>query len=141
MPKGVGPRLRGRAANPIRTGQWIKKQLLEVGESSVRDLHWTLRQEIKEINKDRRDKGECAYRAPTYENFGKYFRNCRALGLVECVSEEPAGGGLLSIRKENGEATVVPSTIRIFALTAKGKAEPIEGMWADPIKYQDQMQF
>ena len=133
--------MRGRAANPIRTGQWIKKTLLEVGESSVRDLHFTLRQEIKQLNEDRRDKGECAYRAPTYENFGKYFRNCRALGLVVLVSEEPAGGDLLSIKKVDGEAIVVPSTIRTFALTDKGRAEPIEGMWADPIKYMDQMKF
>lgn len=146
MPKGVGPRLRGRAANPIRTGQWIKKRLGEVGSASITELRNDLKAEIVDLNQDRRDQGECAYRAPTYESFRKYFGNLRALGLVECIEERemefpPKGGGLLSIRKIDGKAVVVPSTIRVYALTARGKAEPIEGMWADPIKYQGQMQF
>ena len=145
MPKGVGDRLRGRAANPIRTGQWVQKRLGEVGSSSITDLHHALRKEIAELNKARSKDGKCDYRAPTYESFRKYFGNLRALGLVECVEEKPMElpprGGLLSIRKKNGKLTVVPSTIRIFTLSDKGRAEPIEGMWADPIKYSKHMQF
>ena len=147
MPRGVGPWPRGRAASEIRTGQWIKRYLETHGEACIADLHAALRGEIREMNEDRKQQGVPLYRAPTYENFGKYFRNLVALGLIEFTGREApieivfGKKPLLSIRQTDSTAEVVPSMRRFYRLTTAGTAEPPEGRWGNPIKYSEEMRF
>ena len=84
-------------------------------------------------------------RAPTYESFGKYFGHLRRLGLVEFVREEPTEwvyhNKLLSIRmlepwpdaRPLPPTEVVPSTRRVYRLSALGTRPELDILWDDPL--------
>lgn len=138
MPKGQYSTTtpRGRAAFKVRTGQFIKRKLEELGEAGISELHRAYLIEIADKYKETHPK------AATYESFGKYFRLLRTLGLVEAVREEPiqlrvraSGKPLLSLRGTSiGTGKVVISKRVIYRLTAAGIAEPDNGAWANPIR-------
>lgn len=130
------PRLRGRAAQPLRPG-FIAKAVLSgdvplttgelVKEAAVTDIHSAYRFLTKQENLIRpRDK---KLRGMTYRSFATLFRFAYLLGLVERVREEPmlfppAHGTLLSIRKPNG-AHVVESKRIIYRLTSIGTQDEL----------------
>lgn len=125
------PRLRGRAAQPLRPG-FITKAVLSksiplttgelVAEASATDIHSVYVFLTKQENIIRpRDK---KLRGMSYVSFITMFRFARYLGLVEKVREEPMlfpppGEPLLSIRKPDG-AHVVESKRSIYRLTQVG---------------------
>lgn len=125
------PRLRGRAAQPLRPG-FIAKAVLSgdiplttgepVKEAAITDVHSVYRFLTKQENLVRpRDK---KLRGMSYRSFATLFRFAYLLGLVERVREEPMlfpppGGGLLSIRKPNG-AHIVEAKRIIYRLTSVG---------------------
>lgn len=124
-PSGLA--LRGRASSAIRTGIFVRQHLLANGEASITEIHKALKDEIKAENTQRKKR----LLKPTYESFGKYFRNLRTLGLVEFTGrEEPMIRSLLSIRGTG----IVPSVKRFYRLTALGAADPANDGWYDPIK-------
>jgi len=130
------PRLRGRAAQPLRPGFIVKSVLsgdipLATGESvkeaAVTDIHSVYKFLTKQENlvrpRDRRLRGM------TYASFITMFRFARYLGLVERVREEPMlfpppGKPLLSIRKPDG-AHVVESKRVIYRLTQIGVEDEV----------------
>ena len=133
--------MKGRAASPIRTGQFIKKHLEDHEPACITDMHRALKAVISKENEDRKMDGTTLYRPPTYENFGKYLRNLVTLGLVEFSGEErdmelpPSDPNpLLSIRMVGGKPRAVESKRRYFQLTERGRGEPLDGAWANPIK-------
>lgn len=132
MPKGQYSTTtpRGRAAAKVRTGQFIKRQLEELGEAGISELHRAYLLEIADKYQEKHPK------AATYDSFGKYFRHLRTLGLVEAIREEPitlrvraSGKPLLSIRA----GRVVESKRVIYRLSALGISEPETGAWSNPI--------
>lgn len=126
------PRLRGRAAQPLRPG-FITKSVLSGGiplatgelvkEASITDIHSVYKYLTKQENIVRsRDK---KLRGMTYASFITMFRFARCLGLVEKVREEPMlfpppVGTLLSIRKPDEIPEVVVSKRVIYRLTQTG---------------------
>jgi len=139
------PRPRGRAAAEIRTGRFIRAYLEQVGEASISDLHGALITEIGRRNQLRPKARRL--QAPTYESFYKYFWRLRQWGLVEWVRDEPTvdvpHDRLLSIRMVGPwpkppavglpETEVVPSTRRIYRLSALGKTPEMAVLWDDPL--------
>ena len=123
-----GLSLKGRSASAVRTGISIRQYLMAHDEASITELHRTLKDEIGAENANRKR----PIRKPTYESFSKYFRNLRALGLVEFTGREETTmkAGLLSIRSTG----IVPSVKRFYRLTALGAADPADDGWYDPIK-------
>jgi len=121
--------MRGRAASVIRTGAFIK-QHLEQGPAYIGEIHRALKDAWRAENQTRARADQV--RPPTYESFGKYFRLCRELGLVELDHEEPMeepppGGPLKSIR----DGKIVESSRRYYRLTARGSSEI--SAWEDPL--------
>lgn len=136
-------RPRGGAAKEIRTGHFIRNYLEKVGDVSIVDLHGALKSEIG-LRNLRRAKGKWL-KAPTYESFVKYFGHLRRLGLVEFVRDEPTQfthQKLVSIRmrapwpdaRPVPETEVVPSTRRVYRLTALGRTEALSILWDDPLQ-------
>jgi len=130
------PRLRGRAAQPLRPG-FIAKAVLSgdiplatgesVKEAAITDIHSVYRYLTKQENlirpRDRRLRGM------TYRSFLTLFRFAYLLGLVERVREEPMlfpppGEPLLSIRKPNG-AHIVEAKRIIYRLTLVGREDEV----------------
>jgi len=131
------PRLRGRAAQPLRPG-FIAKAVLSgdiplttgefVKEAAVTDIHSVYRFLTKQENLIRpRDK---RLRGMTYHSFVTLFRFAHLLGLVERVREEPMlfpppHGVLLSIRKPDDVPIVVEAKRIIYKLTSVGTADEL----------------
>ena len=125
------PRPRGGAAKPIRTGRFIREWLLRFGEGAINEIHQSLKSAIG-LENLRRPKAAWL-RAPTYESFLKYFGNCRRIGLVEFVRDEPLEYGhpkMVSIRPPD---QVVTSTRRIYRLSAFGADPASDILWEDPL--------
>jgi len=134
---------RGGAAREIRTGLFIRDWLERVGEDSISGIHGALKSEIGRRNYLRPKAKQL--RAPTYESFAKYFGHLRRWGLVEFVREEPMEypphDKLISIRMAGPwpdarplpPANVVPSTRRIYRLSALGKRPEMDFFWEDPL--------
>ena len=137
------PKPRGRAAAEIRTGLFIRDWLEKVGEDSITGMHGALKSEIGRRNLLRPK--EKWLRAPTYESFLKYFGHLRRWGLVEFVREEPTEWvpheKLVSIRmvgpwpdaRPLPPMNVVPSTRRIYRLSALGRRPEVDFLWDDPL--------
>jgi len=137
------PKPRGRAAAEIRPGRFIRDYLERVGESSIVDLHGALKSEIGRRNLLRPKAKHL--RAPTYESFVKYFGHIRRWGLVELVREEPMEypphDKLISIRMRGPwpdarplpPTDVVPSTRRVYRLSALGRRPEMDFLWDDPL--------
>lgn len=147
------PKPRGRAAYPVRPGRFIRDYLEKYGEGSIAGMHSELKSEIGRMNL-RRPK-EKRLRAPTYESFRKYFGHFERLHLVEFVRDETpeekqaraekgeliANPKLLSIRmlqpwpdsQPIPPTQVVPSTRRIYRLSAVGRSEEVAFLWDDPL--------
>jgi len=137
------PKPRGGAAREIRTGRFIRDWLEKVGEDSITGIHGALKSQIGLRNLVR-PKVKWL-KAPTYESFLKYFGHLRRLGLVEFVREEPteyvAHDKLISIRMAGPwtyarplpPMQVVPSTRRVYHLTALGKSPQMDFLWDDPL--------
>jgi len=136
-------RPRGRAAAEIRTGRFIKQYLERVGETYIAEIHGALKSQIGLRNLTR-PKSKWL-KVPTYESFYKYFTHLRRLGLVEFVRDEPTeyvySEKLLSIRMAGPwpdarplpPMNVVPSTRRIYRLSAFGKSPQADILWDDPL--------
>jgi len=136
------PGARGGAAKVVRPGRFVKKWLERVGEDSITGIHGALKSEIGKYNM-LRPKAKRLH-APTYESFLKYFTRLRHWGLVEFVREEPteyAHEKLVSIRM-TGEwpdarplppMNIVPTTKRIYRLSALGKRPEMDFLWDDPL--------
>ncbi len=125
------PRPRGGAAKPIRTGLFIRRWLVKVGEDTVIGTHQALKSEIGKYNLLRPRAKWLG--APTYESFVKYFGHLRRLHLVEFVRDEPLEYGhpkMVSIRPPD---QVVPSTRRVYRLSAFGAAPESDILWDDPL--------
>ena len=137
------PKPRGGAAKEIRTGHFIKAWLEKVEDDSIVGMHQALKSEIGGRNMFR-PKVKWL-RAPTYESFLKYFGHLRRLGLVEFVREEPTEwvyhDKLVSIRMAGPwpdarplpPMQVVPSTRRVYRLSALGKSPELDVLWDDPL--------
>lgn len=137
------PKPRGGAAREIRTGLFIRDWLERVGEDSIIGIHGALKSEIGRRNM-LRPKAK-RLKAPTYESFAKYFGHLRRWGLVEFVREEPMEypphDKLISIRmvgpwpnaRPLPPMNVVPSTRRIYRLSALGKRPEMDFLWGDPL--------
>ncbi len=137
------PKPRGGAAREIRTGRFIRDWLEKVGEDSITGIHGALKSQIG-IRNLVRPKAKWL-RAPTYESFLKYFGHLRRLGMVEFVREEPTEWvyheKLVSIRMTGlwpdarplPPMQVVPSTRRIYRLTALGRSAQMDFLWDDPL--------
>lgn len=137
------PKPRGGAAREIRTGRFIRGWLEQVGEDTITGMHGALKSEIGRRNL-LRPKARWL-RAPTYESFMKYFGHLRHLGMVEFVREEPTEwvyhNKLLSIRmlepwpdtQPLPETEVVPSTRRVYRLSALGRSPELDILWDDPM--------
>ena len=128
--------LRGRAATPVRPGLFIRSYLLRVAEDHPSEIHRALRDEYaKDWNKLR--PRHLQVRPPTFPSFLRYFHQLISFGLVVFTGrEEPmspdAPPGLLQIRNHEA-AEVVEGVVRFFALTAKGRAEPPELAFYNPV--------
>lgn len=125
-------RPRGRAASPVRTGLFIRQYLSEHGEAYQAEIHRALKETIKSVNEGM---GRHIH-PPTYESFGKYFRQLVRLGLIELTGREEETEvipELSSMRKKQvGSRTtysVVTSMRRYYRLTGKGS----EADWEDPL--------
>jgi len=137
------PKPRGGAAKEIRTGLFIRKWLEKVGEDSITGMHGSLKSEMGRRNLFRSK--ENWLQPPTYESFLKYFGRLRRWGLVEFVREEPTEwvphDRLISIRMTGPwtdtrplpPTEVVPSTRRVYRLTALGRLPEMEFLWEDPL--------
>ncbi|MBA7709495.1 hypothetical protein ES703_118413 [subsurface metagenome] len=137
------PKPRGGAAKEIRTGRFIRDWLEKVEEDSIVGIHGALKSEIGRRNL-RRPKARWL-KAPTYESFSKYFGHLRRLGLVEFVREEPTEwvrhDKLISIRmvgpwpddRPLPATEVVPSTRRVYRLSALGRQPELDMLWDDPL--------
>ena len=142
-PERREPKPRGGAAKEIRTGHFIKAWLEKVDEDSITGIHGALRSEIGRHNL-LRPKAKWL-RAPTYESFLKYFGHFRRWGMVEFVQEEPteyvAHEKLISIRMVGPwpdaqplpPTQVVPSTRRVYRLSALGRRPEMDFLWDDPL--------
>lgn len=131
------PRLRGRAAQPLRPG-FITKAVLSgdiplatgelVKEAAVTDIHSVYRFLTKQENVVRpRDR---KLRGMSYASFITMFRFAKYLGLVERVREEPMlfpppTGTLLSIRKPDEVPEIVESKRVIYRLTQVGVEDEV----------------
>lgn len=137
------PKPRGGAAREIRTGHFIQAWLEKVGEASITGIHGALKSEIGRRNMLRpRAKW---LQAPTYESFLKYFGHLRRWGLVEFVRDAPTEWvyheKLLSIRlagpwpdaRPLPPTEVVPSTRRVYRLSALGRSPEMSFLWDDPL--------
>lgn len=137
------PKPRGGAAKEIRTGHFIKAWLEKVEEDSITGMHGALKSEIGRRNMLRPK--EKWLGAPTYESFLKYFGHLRRWKLVEFVREEPteyvAHEKLISTRmvgpwpdaRPLPPMEVVPSTRRIYRLSALGRQPEMDFLWEDPL--------
>lgn len=137
------PKPRGGAAKEIRTGRFIKEWLEKVGEDSITGMHGALKSEIGRRNMFR-PKAKWL-KAPTYESFLKYFGHLRRLHLVEFVRDEPTEWvyheKLVSIRMTGPwpdarplpPMEVVPSTRRVYRLSALGRSPEVDMLWDDPL--------
>ncbi|MBA7699230.1 hypothetical protein ES703_107920 [subsurface metagenome] len=137
------PKPRGGAAKEIRTGHFIRGWLEKVGEDSITGIHGALKSEIGRRNLLRPKARWLG--APTYESFLKYFGHLRRWKLVEFVRDEPtewvAHEKLVSIRMVGPwpdaqplpPMNVVPSTRRIYRLSALGRRPEMDFLWDDPL--------
>ena len=137
------PKPRGGAAREIRTGRFIRDYLEKVGETSIAELHGALKSAIGLRNLVR-PKAKWL-KAPTYESFLKYFSHFRRWGLVEFVRDEPTEWvyheKLVSIRmlepwpdaRPLPRTEVVPSTRRVYRLSALGRRPEMDFLWDDPL--------
>jgi hypothetical protein len=110
----------GRAASEYRPGIFTKRYLQEHGEACAADVFYSLKQELKRINKERVEIGDKPIRGCTYNSFAKYWFWFKKLGLVEPTDKkEPA---IYEFLKERA----------FYRLTDKGEAE--EQAWYDPVR-------
>ena len=137
------PKPRGGAAKEIRTGHFIKAWLEKVREDSIIGIHQALKSKIG-LRNLLHPKAKWL-RAPTYESFLKYFGHFRRWGMVEFVREEPTEwvphDKLISIRMVGPwpdaqplpPTQVVPSTRRVYRLSALGRRPEMDFLWDDPL--------
>lgn len=109
----------GRGASVHRPGIFAKRYLKEHGEACAADVFSSLREELKQVNKERVEIGEKPIRGCTYNSFAKYWHWFKILGLIESTGE--TGAAIYDFLEKK----------RFFRMTDKGKIEV--KAWEDPI--------